>query len=204
MSGEDWYRNKKWNDSIAKEFYTKLNRARTQKMQYLVVQSGYLIQNHPDITLKIIKQYFEQRNDEFHDNSAYLHQANALLLLKDVEGAMIAYRNILKREEEFPNSRTNTLVKYPYFVATNNIESEYQNVLKVLKNEDESILAWPVNKFKWYAALAIINNDASFAKTTIDIAKDNKRGFRYHSKLRLVGKEHNKTIKKLKNMVKFY
>ncbi|MCF6320018.1 MAG: hypothetical protein L3J83_12225, partial [Proteobacteria bacterium] len=68
------------------------------------------------------------------------------------------------------------------------------------KNKDESILVWPVNKFKWYAALAIINNDVLSAETAIDIAKENKSGFRYHQKLGLVGKEHNKTIKKLKKI----
>ena len=202
MSREDWYRNRKWNDSISKAFFTKLNRARAQKMQYLVIQSGYLLHKHPSVSLKLIKQYFEQRHDKFFDNNAFENQAKALLQLEDIENAIISYRNVLEREEAFPNSKTNSSVEYPYFVATNNIKSEYQNVLSVLNNKDESILIWPVNKFQWYAALAIINNDDYSAKQAIDIAKTNKSSFRYHQKLGLVGREHNKTIKKLINLVK--
>ena len=202
MSKEDWYRNKKWNDSISKAFFIKLNRARTQKMQYLVIQSSYLLQKHPDITLMLIKQYFDERSDKFFDNDAFENQAKAFIKLKDVENTMIAYRNVLRREMEFPNCRTNASVDYPYIVAINNIQSEYENVLEVLKNKDESILVWPVNRFQWYAASAIINKDVSSAKTAIDIAKENKSGFRHHQKLGLVGREYNKTIKKLKNLIK--
>ena len=202
MARGDWYRNKKWNEHISDAFFVKLNRARSQKMQYLVIQSGYLKHKYPKVTLTLLKLYFEQRIDKFFDNSAYNNQAEAYIKIKEIDKAIIAYKNVLKRESVFPNCKTNTAVEYPYFIAVNGIEKEYENILNILNKTDESILIWPVNLFQWHAAYAIINNDKLSAQKAIEIAKINKSVLRYHQKLGLVGREHNKTIKCLKKIIK--
>ena len=64
MSSEDWYRNKEWNSEIEEFFYMKLKRARTQRYQYIVIQALSLTDNHPDISLRLVDEYFETREDK--------------------------------------------------------------------------------------------------------------------------------------------
>jgi hypothetical protein len=62
---------------------------------------------------------------------------------------------------------------------------------------NQSQLLFPVDKFKWHAAHALIQaaqGDRDSAKEqaikALDAAKLNHSGFRYHPKLGLVGPEH--------------
>ncbi|WP_192814656.1 hypothetical protein [Treponema pedis] len=49
MADENWYRNEVWNDEIQKRFTDKLNKARSQKTQYLKIQAFYLLDKYPNI-----------------------------------------------------------------------------------------------------------------------------------------------------------
>ncbi|MER0374436.1 hypothetical protein ABRZ67_21615 [Vibrio vulnificus] len=77
MSSEDWYRNEDWDETIEQEFYSKLKRARTQKDQYLIIQALSLSENHPDVTLRLVKEYFETKKNDFEDVRALLAKAAA-------------------------------------------------------------------------------------------------------------------------------
>jgi tetratricopeptide (TPR) repeat protein len=196
MSSDDWYRNNKWNDEIEALFYEKLKRARSQRDQYIIIQASHLSESFPLISLQLIDEYFEKRKDKFDDARAYLAQSIAFMKLGDIDKAMEAYRAILKREEEFPNHQTTAYVDYPYIVATKAIESEYQNVLSVL-TKHHSRLMFPLDKFKWHASFALINNDYEQAVLALDVAKVKRSGFRFHQDVGLVGKEHVNVIKVL-------
>ncbi|MBA6381275.1 hypothetical protein H4J75_19255 [Colwellia sp. BRX10-1] len=196
MSSDDWYRNNKWNDEIEALFYEKLKRARSQRDQYIIIQASHLSESFPLISLQLIDEYFEKRKDKFDDVRAYWAQSIAFMNLGDIDKAMEAYRAILKREEEFPNHQTTAYVDYPYIVATNAIESEYQNVLSVL-TKHHSRLMFPLDKFKWHASFALINNDYEQAVLALDVAKVKRSGFRFHQDVGLVGKEHVNVIKVL-------
>jgi len=81
-------------------------------------------------------------------------------------------------------------------VATQNLESYFQDALQVLE-ENESQLIFPVDKFKWYAAHALImaaQGDREAAKEqairALDATKTSHSGFRYHPKVGLVGAEY--------------
>jgi len=196
MSSDDWYRNNKWNDEIEALFYEKLKRARSQRDQYIIIQTSHLSESFPLISLQLIDEYFEKRKDKFDDVRAYWAQSIAFMNLGDIDKAMEAYRAILKREEEFPNHQTTAYVDYPYIVATKAIESEYQNVLSVL-TKHHSRLMFPLDKFKWHASFALINNDYEQAVLALDVAKVKRSGFRFHQDVGLVGKEHVNVIKVL-------
>ena len=199
MSSDDWYRNEDWTKSIQEHFYSKLKRARAQRDQYLVIQALTLTDRHPDVSIRLVDEYFESRKDQFDDVRALLAKANAFLSLNDIERCITTYKEILQREIEFPNHQTGAYLDYPYLVATQKLESEYANALDVLdKNVDR--LTFPLDYYKWHASRAIINNDALEAKKALDAAKVKKSGFRFHQDVGLVGKEHEKTIKHLCKM----
>ncbi|WP_282166092.1 hypothetical protein [Shewanella japonica] len=196
MSSDDWYRNNEWNDQIETLFYAKLKRARTQRDQYLVIQSSYLANSYPLISLRLINEYFETRTDKYEDVRAYSAQARAFMTIDDIDNSMKAYRAVLKREDEFPNHQTTVYVDYPYIVATQAIESEYSNVLSVL-HKYKSHLIFSLDKFKWHASFALINNDPEQAKLALDVAEVKRSGIKYHQDFGLVGDEHVNVIKVL-------
>ena len=196
MATEDWFRNKKWNEEIENSFFAKLKRARSQRDQYLVIQASTLAKSHPEVTLKLVDYYFENRKDKFDDMRALLAKSEALLALGKIKEAMTAYRSVLAREDEFPNHQSDTYVRYPYIVATKLIETEYDNAVSVLK-KNESRLAFPLDYFMWHSSLALIEGDPSHASSALEAAEVKKSGFSFHQDVGLVGKEHAETIKKL-------
>lgn len=196
MSSDDWYRNEDWNDSVEEYFYSKLKRARTQRDQYLVIQSLTLTDKHPKVSLRLVDEYFESRKDQFDDVRALQSRANAFIALGDLEQCLATYKEILQREREFPKHQTGVYLDYPYLVATQKIESEFANALDVL-NEHIDRLTFPLDHYKWHASKAIISSDGSEAKKALDAAKVKRSGFRFHQDVGLVGKEHEKTIKHL-------
>ncbi len=77
-------------------------------------------------------------------------------------------------------------------VATQTLEPYFQEVLQVL-TENKSQPLFPVEKFKWHAAHALImaaQGDRETAKDqairALDVAKVNHSGFRYHPTVGLV------------------
>ncbi len=77
-------------------------------------------------------------------------------------------------------------------VATQTLEPYFQEVLQVL-TENKSQPLFPVEKFKWHAAHALImaaQGDRETAKDqairALDVAKANHSGFRYHPTVGLV------------------
>ena len=196
MSSADWYRNKTWDKDIEKAFFDKLKRARSQRDQYLVIQALTLTDRHPDVSLRLVDEYFDSRKDKFNDLRGLLARVQAYLTLDKVDDAMEAFRAVLVCEEEFPNCKSNAYVDYPYIVATRKIEKEYENAINVL-NENVERLAFPVDYFKWFAAKALILNDGDQASKALEAAQVKKSGFSFHQDVGLVGKEYEKTIKQL-------
>ena len=54
-----------------------------------------------------------------------------------------------------------------------------------------------LDKFKWHASFALINNDPEHAKLALDAAEVKRSGFKYHQDVGLVGDEHVNVIKVL-------
>ncbi len=196
MTSVDWYRNKDWNDEIELQIYSKLKRTKSQRDQYLVIQAITLSESNPKVALRLVDEYFNSRTDKFDDVRALLAKANAYVSLRDINNAIYSYREILARENEFPNHKTNTYVDYPYFVATQKAKLEYDNAISVFNQHVERLL-FPVDFFKWHAAMALINQDSTQASKALDAAKIKKSGFRFHQDIGLVGNAYNDTIEQL-------
>ncbi|PHS03197.1 MAG: hypothetical protein COA78_18465 [Blastopirellula sp.] len=201
MSLDDWYRNENWNEEIEREFFRKLNRARSQRTQYLVIQAMILSENHPRITLRLVEEYFASQKSNSDDVRAIWARALAYLNLGDIENAMKSFRSVLDREDEFPNCLSSVYVDYPYIVATRKIEQEYDNAIKVLHDNGDR-LTHPIEHFKWHAAFALIQDNRKQACKALEAAQIETSDFRYHPGFGLVGEAHEETIKQLCNISK--
>ncbi len=203
MARDRWFRNTEWSHEIENAFFSKLSRARSQRDQYLVIQANTLHENHPAITLKLVDYYFETKHGEVHDVLALLARARALVTLDRIDSAMNAYRAVLDREREYPKQRTTTWVDYPYLVATRAIEAEFGYARHTL---DDPLLRlpvlFPVDRYMWHAAKALIDNDPIHAKQALAAAKTKSSGYKYHPRVGLVSEEHANTVAKLTRLAK--
>jgi tetratricopeptide (TPR) repeat protein len=197
----DWFRNRNWNDAIAREFDEKLRRAR-RKEQYLRIQASTLARTHPDIALQLLDRYF-QLPDDFDHAQAHVDRATALQALRRIEDAADAYEAALERELVFPNLRTQAYLEFPMLVATQRLARRYNRALAVLRAHVDKPV-FPVDKFLWHAAHALIlsatgNSTAAstYAVQALDAAALDKSGFRHHPNVGLVTEKHRELIKTL-------
>lgn len=201
MAPKDWFRNEEWNATIEAQFFEKLRRAR-DKAQYLCIQSGHLAKAHPEAALELLKRYFALGED-FHMASAFLNEAAAYLTLGRIDEAIRSYRKALEREREFPNLKTAAWSEYALLIATESREPDYDEVLQLLE-ERKSELMFPVERFKWHAANALIRaaqghrqEAKEHAIKALDAARTDDSGFRYHPKVGLVGSTYEDLRNKL-------
>ena len=201
MINDEWYRNHSWNKDIEKFFFDKLKRAR-DKEQYLRIQASYLSGIEPHVSLKLLDMYFNLK-DDFEHAQAYHTKATALINLGDFEGAVSSFKSALQREFEFPNLKTDAYIDYPLFIIRSKLYKYYKDAYEVL-NINEDRLMFPVDKFRWYAVKAIIddhfgNNEISkdFATIALVTAKIDKSGFEHHKHLGLVDNKYEDIIKQL-------
>jgi tetratricopeptide (TPR) repeat protein len=203
MANDSWYRNTEWNETIALAFDQKLKRAR-DKSQYLRIQACIIASSHPQVALELLERYFALGND-FDHAQAYVDQATAYLALGNVSAAIEAYEAALKRERAFPNVRTDAYLELPYLIAINGISEHFNRALKILSGSERRLM-FPVARFKYHAARAIIlsKTDPSSARTeaqaALEAAATDHSGFRYHPTIGLVSERHAAALSKLQEL----
>ena len=197
-----WFRNTTWNEAVERRFNEKLHRAR-RKEQYLRIQACTIARSHPEVSLRLLNQYFEL-NDDFEHAQAYVDQATALLALGRVNEAIESYNAALAREAEFPKLQTQAYLDLPYLIATNGIRQKYDHAIQLLEKY-KARLTFPVERFCWNAAYALIaaeTNDAAsakmYAQSALEAAALDHSGFRYHPTAGLVTGAYDDIVRKLK------
>jgi len=202
MASDEWFRNTDWNPAIEAKFFAKLKRARSQRQQYLRIQASYLAESHPQTALALIERYFAL-GENFDFAQAYLDQATAYLALGQIEDAIRSLEKALDREHQFPGFKTAAWSEFAMLVATRNLTSHFPAAIQVL-SENQARFTFPVEKFLWHAAHALIaaaQGDRMTAKedalTALGAAAANHSGFRYHPKCGLVGSRYETVRHKL-------
>jgi len=197
----DWFRNTTWNEDIERAFDEKLRRAR-RKEQYLRIQACTLAGSHPEVALKLLDRNFEL-GDNYDRAQAYVDRANALLTLSLVEEALESYEAALTREASFPNVKTQAYINLPYIIAIRGMHERYKRALELL-NLYKSRLMFPIDRFRWHTAHALIasatgKTDAArhHAERALEAASFEHSGLRYHASLGLVSSQYDEVIRKL-------
>jgi len=200
MSNE-WFRNKTWNEAIEQAFDAKLSRAR-RKEQYLRIQASTLACTYPKVCLKLLERYFTLE-DNFDHAQAYVDMAVALLTLERLDAAIAAYEAALARESVFPKLQTQAYLDLPFVVATCALRDKYDRALHLL-DLYKSRLIFPVDRFRWHVANALIAADSNEAETArehamfaLEAAACDHSGFRYHPSIGLVPSRYGDVMRKM-------
>jgi tetratricopeptide (TPR) repeat protein len=197
----DWFRNTTWDESIERTFDQKLRRAR-RKEQYLRIQACTLAPSRLEVALKLLDRYFELP-DDFDHAQAYVDRATALLALGRLNDAIASYEAALTREAAFPKLQTEAYLDLPYLIATREMRERYDRALQLLQVH-EARLMFPVDRFRWHTAHALIAADSQepgvpkgHAERALKAAAREHSGFRYHPSIGLVTEQYDNVIRKL-------
>ncbi|MFZ1085811.1 MAG: hypothetical protein WAN35_12675 [Terracidiphilus sp.] len=206
MPKVEWYRNTKWNPEIEAKFFEKLSRAR-DKAQYLVAQSHNLAESHPQVALSLLDKFFAL-GKEFFLPEAHVTAANAYLSLGQIDKTVDAYKKALEIERLRPSYRTTAWNEFILLVSGHNLESEFDEALRVL-NENRSNLIFPKLVFAWHGAYALIQSQRGHreeardnAIKALEAAQRGHSGFQRHSKIGLVGPEDDAIKKRLQKLTR--
>jgi hypothetical protein len=206
VAADKWFRQTNWSDQIEREFFLKLAKARTQRDQYLVIQAITLADTEPEVALRLVDTYFKTKTTRFDDVRALDAKAQANQALGRVSEAVSTMKEILEAERERPSFKTTTFTDFPFFVAVNRLSSEYDAALQTLIDR-ESDLAFPISRFKWHAAMSIINAELQnltlakvHAKLAIDAKSIGHSGFRNHPALGLVDDRFKDLVTQLRRI----
>jgi hypothetical protein len=201
---DDWFRHTTWSEAIEASFLDRLSRSRSQRDQQLAIQIITLAEHLPSVALRLSELYFQTRKGSFDDARVWASLASASLSLEDVSAAMQAFRAALAAERQSHDIKTNTFAEYPYQVAVRGITSEYGQALQTLR-DSSGHLAFPVLRFKWNAAFALITaaqgnlvTARAHATAALSSAEETESGFQYHQELGLVTKNFRGVVEKLR------
>jgi tetratricopeptide (TPR) repeat protein len=202
MSDGDWFRNRTWNASVAAEFEAKLKRAR-RKEQYLRIQASTIAESHPEVALRLLGRFFALP-DQFDAAQAHVDRATAYLAQGRIPEAVASFESALSRESEFPKVLTQAFIDLPFLIATRGIREHYDRALQLL-SQHRARLMFPVDRFKWNAAHALIANHRGepfqeFSRTALAATQTEQSGFTYHPRVGLVGASLAETVRQMRRL----
>jgi tetratricopeptide (TPR) repeat protein len=204
LNRHDWFRNTSWDPEIEAAFFKKLARAK-DKSQYLRIQASTLASSCPHVALRLLDQYFTL-GEHFDVAQAHVDRASAYLRLGQVDSAILAYEAALAREASHPHLQTQAYLELPFLVATQRLSQHYDRAITLLESH-RSRLMFPVDRFRWSCAVALIRSDQGdhggaqeAARNALAASSDGTSGFRYHPKVGLVASVDEALHKRLSEL----
>ncbi|MDB5335265.1 MAG: hypothetical protein JWN70_884 [Planctomycetaceae bacterium] len=201
MTKTEWFRNTSWNEAIEETFNDRIRRARS-KDQYLRIQASLLVASHPEVALRLLDSYFELP-DPFDKAQAHVDRAAAFTALGRLDEALTSYDAALAQEKLQPQILTLAYIELPYLIAAHRVRGQYARAKQLLQDH-ASRLSFPVDHFRWHAALALMAIDTGdpvlakrHATNALEMAAAEHSGFRYHPNLGLVTNQYDNLVQKM-------
>lgn len=176
MSSEDWYRRETWTEEDEEQFEKKLSRTRGRRSEYLRIQAGTLAQTgEPAVAraaIGLATRYLRENPEGIFRAGVLLAIANASATLGDHHGAVQAYREALEAERRRPNVHELAHLHLAWFVATNDLDAVFEEVLAVLEATlTEEDLVLPFWQYRYFAAVAIMSSALGDAARATEMAR---------------------------------
>lgn len=134
---------------------------------------------------------------------AYWHRARWYERLDQLDEAMVAYREALKAQEQYPQVKTGAALDFAWFIATRRMRLLYAEALRLVESPEPSL--FPVDVFRSEAIRAMLAADrgdrasaARFAQAALESAQLKDSGFRYHKTIGLVGQDYKDVVQQLR------
>jgi hypothetical protein len=204
----EWYRRKSWTETDEKEFFIKLARARKDgRAQYLKIQAIELVQTEDEklfeVAETLINKLFTDYPDDKFNKPGSLHLLGDINKLRgDFDKAINYYKQALDFEIIYPQVKTQAYLDYSELVIKSGDKKLYSSVEKIILERVPGLL-FPIEKYKVYSILAIINeykHNAHQAKHYAELAEKSANsetsGLRYHKYLGIV-KERDSWLDRL-------
>lgn len=208
----DWYRKKEWTPEASREFERQLSRSRSQKSEYLRIQAltlaDSLNEESANSAIDLARRFLSLKESGVGVAQMHAAIAKAYSTLGNAPEAIKEYKEALKAELKWPNSRGYHYLDFAWFVVTHEHSSEYEEALLYINsNKQDQDLIFPENQYRYFGALALIaaaQGDMSraqdMAKNSLS-AKTKKRGpFEHLPFLGLVKSDKDKTHARLKDL----
>jgi hypothetical protein len=201
VNRHDWFRNTSWDPEIEAAFFKRLARAK-DKSQYLRIQASTIASRFPEVALRLLDQYFA--SGEHSDTAqAYVDRATTYLCLGRLDSAVLAYEAALTREASCPNVQTQAYLELPFLIAKERL-SQYYGMAMALLEANKSRLTFPVDRFRWNCALALIRSEQGdrhaaqqAARDALTASTEAHSGFRNHPRIGLVVTIDESLLKRL-------
>jgi tetratricopeptide (TPR) repeat protein len=199
----DWYRRKTWTETDKIEFFAKLGRARKDgRAQYLKIQAIELIETNDNELIDIAESLLIQLLNDFPENkfekSSALHALGDIYKFRqNIDKAIDYYKQAFDFENEYPKVRTLAYLDFSELVLKYKKDNHYNIAEKIILDRVPG-LVFPIEKYKAYSILSIINslrNCIDKAKQYADLAEQSANtetsGLRYHRYLGVVNERDN-------------
>lgn len=212
MSNEEWYRQSTWSLEISQEFERKLSRSRAQKSEYLRIQALTLAetsnQDFAHSAIDLARRFLELKSEGVGVAQMHATIAKAFTTLGNISAAIDAYKLAVDAEYRWPNIRGYYYIDFAWFAATNKLFHLYEDVtLAITKNMQDSDLIFPVNQYRYFAAMALIASDSSdnekaklMAEKALAAASKTEGPFKRYSWLGLVKQDTDEILVRIKKI----
>lgn len=212
MTGTDWFRNAQWSPEIEQQFEARLARSRSHRSEYLRIQALTLAETlRPEYArpaIGLARRQIELAPSGIGTAQMHAAIAKAFITLGHTESAVDAFRSAVKDEIARPNVRGYHYIDFAWFVATNGISPHYDEALtamqQIMQPQD---LAFPVNQFRYFGALALISADTGdsqnarrMAQNALSAASQERGPFWRFPGLGLVGRQRDATRSRLERL----